>query len=247
MTENNRPQDFDDDEINLIDLIYPIYKKRRFLITFSLVIAVITAVVTFFQPKTYQATAVILPVSGDSSSLSGLESSLLGQTGVISQGASISSTSSTFEAVLKSNELAAKVLNRYDYFSIKGIKKTSGSVTSSCKELTGSLTVTSSKKDPTISISIKSQDPVFASDIANSYVKELDDYNLTKSFTTAGRLREYLEKRTDEAGKELDQAQSDLREFQEKSKAVSISQQGEATLKVLGEMEAKTGVSEING
>ena len=240
-------QEEPDDEINLIDLVYPVYKRRRFLIRFCLIIAVAAGIWSFFSPKTYEATAVILPVSEDSSgtSLSGLASSLLGQSGLGSlvMGSTSSSSSATFEAVLKSNELAAYVLSRYDYFSMMGIsrKGENGSINS----LAGLVTVTTSKTDPTISISIQSEDPVFAYELANSYVKELDKYNLNNSFTSAGSLRKYLEKRMDEVNRELDQAQKELREFQEKNSAISVSRQTEATLKVLAEMEAQRVALEV--
>jgi len=241
-------QEEPDDEINLIDLIYPIYKKRRFLICFCLIVAVAAGIFSIFSSKTYEATAVILPVSEDNSStsLSGLASSLLGQSGLsdlVNLGSSSSSSSASFEAVLNSNELAAEVLKRYDYFSIMGIN--SRGENNSIKSITGSLTVTSSKKNPTISIKIQSKDPVFASELANSYVRELDKYNLNNSFTSAGRLRQYVEKRMDEANRELDLAQIELREFQEKYSVISVSQQAEATLKVLAEMEAQRVALEV--
>jgi tyrosine-protein kinase Etk/Wzc len=237
-----------DDEINLIDLIYPVYKRRKFLIRFCLVIAIAAGVISLFLPKTYQATAVILPVSdqGNSSLTSGLASSVLGQFGLSSLsglGLSGSTTSKNFKAALKSNELANEVLNRYDYFSIMGIGK-KGEIKSS-KAIAGLINVTESKTDNTISISVQHRDPVFASDLVNSYVKALDAYNLNNSFTSAGNLRKYVEKRLEEAGAELNQAQQDLRDFQEKNRAVSISDQGQATLKVLAQLEAQRVAMEV--
>jgi tyrosine-protein kinase Etk/Wzc len=240
-----------DDEINLIDLIYPIYKRRKFLIRFCLVIAIAAGVISLFLPKTYEATAVILPVSdqGNSSLTSGLASSVLGQFGLSNlsmlglPGLTGSTTSKNFKAALKSNELANEVLNRYDYFSIMGINKKAEN--KRIKSIAGLIAVTESKTDNTISISVQHRDPVFASDLVNSYVKALDAYNLNNSFTSAGNLRKYVEKRLEEAGSELDQAQKDLRDFQEKNRAISISEQGQATLKVLAQMEAQRVVMEV--
>jgi tyrosine-protein kinase Etk/Wzc len=237
-----------DDEINLIDLVYPIYKRRKFLIRFCLVVAIAVGTASFLLPKTYEATAVILPTSQDNSStsLSGLASSLLGQSGLgglISLGGSSSTSSDVFEAVLKSSELTADVLNRYDYFIMMGVNKKGEE--GSIKGAIGSVNVATSKTDPTISISVQSKDPVFASDLANSYVKALDKYNQNNSFNSAGNLRKYLEKRMVEANMELDEAQKDLRDFQEKNKAVSISDQGQATLKVLAELEAQKVALEV--
>jgi hypothetical protein len=57
---HNSP-DYDEDEIRLIDLIYPIYKRRRFLILFCFVVVIAVAAITVIMPKTYEATGVILP------------------------------------------------------------------------------------------------------------------------------------------------------------------------------------------
>jgi len=232
-----------DDEINLIDLIYPIYQRRKFIICFCLIVAIATGIWGKFLPKTYEATAVILPVSDQKSSTLTSLSSTLEMFGLSGVGSSTSTSTKSFEAVLKSKELAGKVLRRYNYFSMMGISAKGEN--SSIKSLAQRVTVTTSKTTPTMSVTIQDQDPVFASDLANSYIKALDRYNLTYSFTTARSLREYIEKRMDEADKELNQAQVELREFQEKNNAISISQQAAATLEVLGQMEAQRVALEV--
>jgi tyrosine-protein kinase Etk/Wzc len=243
MRISSPPGEFDD-EINLIDLIYPIYKRRRFLTYFCVGIALAIGILSIFLPKTYKATAVILPITNQDTSLTkALTSTFLEQFGVSGLGSTASTPSVVFEAVLKSNELALDVLNRYDYFSIMGIKRDGEKRTA--KAFAGQIGVSSSKTDNTISVSIQSRDPVFAADMANSYVKALDRYNQTNSFTSARYLREYIEKRLDAADKELDQAQVALREFQDKNSAISISQQAGATLKVLGEIEAQRVAIEV--
>jgi len=239
------PQEDFDDEINLIDLLYPIYKRRRFLTWFCVAIALAIGIWSFFLPKTYQATAVILPQTSErSASLSqSLTSTFLEQFGVSGLVSSGSTPSAVFQAVLKSNELAMDVLNRYDYFSIMGINQDGKKKTA--KSFAGQLSVTSSKTDSTITVNIQSKNPIFAADMANSYVKALDRYNQTNTFTSARYLREYIEKRLNEADKELDIAQQELRDFQEKNKAVSISDQAKATLEVLADMEAQRVAIEV--
>jgi tyrosine-protein kinase Etk/Wzc len=238
-----------DDEINLIDLIYPIYKRRKFLIRLCLGVALAVGAISFFLPKTYEATAIILPVSEQNSSniTGGLASSIMGQLGLSGlSGLGISGSSTTaknFKAALKSNELANEVLKRYDYFSMMGISKKGEK--SSSKAIAGSINVTESMTDNTISISIEHHDPVFAANLVNSYIKALDKYNVNNSFTSAGNLRKYLEKRLEEANIELDQAQQELRDFQEKNKAVSVSDQGDATIKVLAQLQAQKVAMEV--
>jgi len=239
------PQEDLDDEINLIDLLYPIYKRRRFLAWFCVGIALAIGIISLVLPKTYKATAVILPQTSErSGSLTqSLTSAFLEQFGVSGLLSSESTPSAVFQAVLKSNELALDVLDRYDYFSIMGIKRDDEKETA--KGFAGQLSVTSSKTDNTITVNIQSPDPVFAADMANSYVRALDRYNQTNSYTSARYLREYIEKRINEADKEMDIAQQELRDFQEKNRAVSISDQAKATLEVLADMEAQRVAIEV--
>jgi tyrosine-protein kinase Etk/Wzc len=228
-----------DDEINLIDLLYPIYKRRRFLTLFCFGIALTIGTISLFLPKTYEATAVIFPQTSESSTglRESLASTYLQQLGVSGLLSSSSTPAAVFQAVLKSNELALDVLNRYDYFSIMGIKKGNENITA--KAFAGQVDVVSSTEDNTITVSIQSPDPVFAADMANSYVKALDRYNQANTFTSARYLREYIEKRLESADKELDIAQKKLRVFQEKNRAISISDQAKKTLEILGELEAQ--------
>jgi uncharacterized protein involved in exopolysaccharide biosynthesis len=94
-------------------------------------------------------------------------------------------------------------------------------------------------------VSVQSHDPILAADLANTYIQELDKYNRTNTVSSAQRLRKYVEERLDAVNTELEQAQKDLRRFQEENKAISISKQAEATLKVLSELEAQRVAVEV--
>ena len=236
---NIPPQEcYDDDEINLIDIIYPIFKRRKFLIIFCLIITFLVGVVSIFSEKVYNAKSVILPESGKGNNEIGVKAAFLEQYGISGLGGASSTPSAVFGAILKSNELAWDVLNHYDYYFILGITQYNDKKILA-KVFADGVKVSESKNDPSISISMQSNNSVFAADIANSYVQALDEYNLKNSYTSTQRLREYIENRLSVAEEELDKAQNELREFQEQNKAISISKQTESTLQVLAEMESQ--------
>ena len=234
---NLPPEDcYDDDEINLIDFIHPIYKGCKFLIIFCLTITFFTGVISVFSEKLYNAKAVILPEVGDTNNDTGVKAAFLEQFGIAGLGGAQTTSSAVFGAVLKSKELAWGVLSRYDYYYVAGIVQEDDKK-KLAKGFSEDVIVLESKDDPSISISMQVNDPVLASDIANSYVQALDEYNLANSYTSTRRLREYIENRLIVADEELDSAQKGLREFQEKNKAISINKQAAATLNVLEELE----------
>jgi len=52
---------YEEDEIRLIDYVYPIYRHRKFLVLFCLVVVILVGLYTFRMPKVYEAKGVILP------------------------------------------------------------------------------------------------------------------------------------------------------------------------------------------
>ncbi|MBW2037389.1 MAG: hypothetical protein JRI41_07920 [Deltaproteobacteria bacterium] len=242
--EMSRARQFDevDEEINLIDLIYPLYKRRRFLILFCVLSVAAVGIISIAMPKTYEATAVILPEAKQGTG-SELKAAFLEQFGISGLGATTATPAEVFESVLKSRELARGVLSRYNYFHIMGIDNKSRQ-----KVIDGfakSVKVKKGRKEPTLSVSIDSHDPTVAADLANTYIVELDKYNRTNMVTSAQRLRKYIEERLQAANAELELAQQELRKFQEQNRAISISKQAEATLKVLSELEARRVALEV--
>ena len=227
----------------MIPLIYPLYKHRKFLLCFCLIVVVAATGITYVMPKTYEATAVILPEAKETNMGKELKAAFLEQFGIAGIMSSAGTPAEVFEAMLKSRELARQVLRRYNYFDNRGVNHKGDEQV--VKALTETIRVTRSRHEPTLSVSIQSSCPVFASDMANTYIIELDDYNRENTLTSTKRLRKYLEKRLEAADQELEDAQKDLRTFQEEHRAISISQQAEATLKVLSEMEAQRVALEV--
>lgn len=239
MNQQEQPTQYDEieDEINLVDLIYPIFKRRKFLLVFCVIMVLLTSVYTITRPKTYEATASILPEAQTGGTGTELKAAFLEQFGIAGIGGSTSTPSEIYEAVLKSRELAKNVLQRYNYFTLKGIKKKNEA--SIASGFTSKVKVDKSRDDPSIRVSIQGHDPIMTMDLANTYVRELDEFNRNNTLTTAQRLRQYIDQRLKTANEELEQDQSELRRFQEENKAISISKQAEATLLVLSEMEAQ--------
>ncbi|MEJ2725653.1 MAG: Wzz/FepE/Etk N-terminal domain-containing protein [Deltaproteobacteria bacterium] len=235
--------DYDEDEIRLIDLIYPIYKHRRFLILFCLVVVLAVAAISLTMSKTYEATGVILPEPKEAGAGEEVKAAFLQQFGVAGIMSSAATPAEVFEAILKSRELARQVLYRYNYFRNKGVIRDKED--EAVKSFVESIKVKKSRDEPTLSVSVQGHSPVFAADIANTYIIELDKYNRENTLTSTKRLRKYIESRLDAAEIELDEAQQNLRKFQEEHRAISISKQAEATLNVLSEMESQRVALEV--
>jgi uncharacterized protein involved in exopolysaccharide biosynthesis len=231
------------DEINLIDLIYPIIKHIKFLIVFCLVCVLLAGIITVFISKTYSAKAVLLLEKQGSAADSGIGAAFLQQFGIAGLMGNGGVSGDTFLAVLKSKELTREVFKHYHYFDIRGISlRNQESVIQSFSE---NVSANQDKIQPIISIMIEGSDPVLVADITNTYAIALDKFNQTNTITSAQRMRKYIEGRLRSANKELDEIQAAFQKFQEKNKAVSISKQAEATMMVLSELEAQRVATEV--
>jgi uncharacterized protein involved in exopolysaccharide biosynthesis len=234
----------DESDIHLIDLIYTIHKHRKFLIIFCLLVVVAVGVLSVLSPKTYEATAVVLPEEKENAGGAGeLKAAFLEQFGLAGLGEATATPAEVFEAILKSRELAREVLRRYRFYYVEGVSEEKEE--EFLDKFIEKVKVKKARNGPTISVTTMASNPFLAADLANTYVTELDRYNRNNTITAAQRLRQYIERRMKEAEKELEQAQDDLRKFQEKNKAISISKQAEATLAVLSELEAKRLALEV--
>ena len=239
------PSNHFDEEINILDFIFPIFKRWKFLVIFMFGVVSFAAIYTFRTPKTYEATAVILPEPKPTDGGIGVElkAAFLEQFGVSGIGNASSTPSEVFEAVIRSEYLARQVLDRYNYFYVMGITDEDEEFVT--RSFVRAVNVEKGEAGPTLSITIQSGDPLLAADLTNSYIEALDKYNQSNTITSARRLRKYIEDRLKTANYDLEKAQKELWQFQDKNKAISIEKQTKATIEILSELEAQRVILEI--
>ncbi|MBI5683297.1 MAG: hypothetical protein HZC45_09110, partial [Deltaproteobacteria bacterium] len=120
---DNRPEEkvqtdrFYEDEINLLDYLMVIWKRKVLIILLTFLTVLFTAGYSLRLPEIYQSNAVITPIGDKGSGGGGL--SLLAQFGGI-PGIAIPGSSSAAEIVnlMKSNILREKVIERYELLPI---------------------------------------------------------------------------------------------------------------------------------
>ncbi len=94
-------------------------------------------------------------------------------------------------------------------------------------------------KSQIISISVENRDPQMAADLANSYVEALDAVNRKVNVNEGQRKRIFLEKRLKKVKKDLINAETALKAFQEKNKLVLLDDQAKAVIEGAAEIKAQ--------
>jgi tyrosine-protein kinase Etk/Wzc len=243
MTQDNQNSDLashnsmemEEDEINLIDLLLVLLKWKRMIFWIVAASIVISVIVALISPKSYIATARILPPQESKSSMSGLLSQVggtLGGLGLDLIGGE--STSDVYVGILESRTVADNLIKKYDLMERYDTKY----MADTYEELSERSAFDVDSKNQIISISVEDRDPQIAADMANTYVEELDIINRTVNITEGQRKRIFLEKRLAKVKEDLINAEMDLKAFQEQYKLVSIDEQARVAIEGAAEIKA---------
>ena len=237
--EPNRPPQPEDDEINLLEYLLVIVKHKKLIFITCVVTFILTCGITLQLPNIYLSTARILPPQERQSSIS----SMIGGLGGLAALAGVSvegGSSLLYVSMLKSRTISDAIIQRFDLMTLNGWS----SRFIAYKALDRMVTV-GFGKDGVIAISVENKDPELASKIANAYVEELKNLNVSLNLNSAGRERLFLENRLALVKSDLTKAEDLLKDFQEKNKAIRIDAQANAIIDAIAKLKGELASKEV--
>lgn len=234
--------------MTLQDIIHLLLINWRDIIKYTVGSTIIIFLYLFLiSPITYNAPVTILPPP-ETDQMSGLGSLISGSgVGDFLTGKFAPGNSQLFLQILKSRTAAEYVIRKNNLLEFYGedseyevIKKLKddleldlskeGIITLSLRVSTGFLPLVFSDKD-----SVK----VLAAKISNSFVEALDSINKEKISYRAKRSREYIEAQLKQTKSELDSAEINLMEFQQKNKTISLPEQLTTSIESAAKLKAE--------
>ncbi len=244
---NPEPQNPEPNEIDLLDYLNVLVKRRRMIVRNAFYAAVLMAGISLVLPKTYTATATLLPP--DESKQTGLQA-LLSNTpaGLFNLPGLPASTSEILVEVLKSRSVTTGVLKRRYRYGDQ--EKTLLEIwdTASEQQAIEKLRKRSrifANEQGIIQISVELHDPELAAQVANAFTAELDRVNQEKSVSKAKNSRIYIEEQLKITAKRLKEASEALAEFQARYKAVDLEQQTRVAIEKAGEIKGTLLAKEV--
>jgi uncharacterized protein involved in exopolysaccharide biosynthesis len=193
-------QDFDEESINLADYIRVISKHRQMIFKVCAITVVVTAVVSLFLPKSFSATASVVPpmdvLQRDSMFAGGLGAA---KNPMLRQMMDITGVGDMYVGILQSRSVADALIERFDLAKVYHIPRYVSDIR---KKLTERTSIEVSKKG-IISVTVEDSDPCRAAALANSYVEELDRQNKRLFVGQATSKKVFLENRLKEIEKDL--------------------------------------------
>jgi uncharacterized protein involved in exopolysaccharide biosynthesis len=235
-----------EDEINLLDYLIVLAKRKNFIIKVTLGFAVIAAIISLIMSPIYKAETKILPPSNGGSGLATQLMNQLGQLGVLAGmgGGPLNgkTPNELYIGLLKSRTVLDRMIDRFDLMKLYG---TSYRQTARTKLLDDVLVVRDDKKSGIITINVEDKDPKRAAEMANAFVEELQRLNTGLAITQASQRRLYFEEQLKAAKASLSQAEEGMKGFQEKTGALHMESQAKAVIEGIGMLRAQIASKEV--
>jgi len=230
-----------EEEINLLDLLLVIAKRKGLIIKITFGVAIITAIISLILTPIYKAETKILPPQ---TSGGGLASQLISQ---MAGGLDISALGGKTPAdlyigMLSSNTVVDKIISRFNIMQEEGFNYKGDARNFVLKNITN---FSYDKKSGIITIAVQDKDPKRAADMANAFVEELKNLNKGLAITEASQRRLYYEEQLKDTKDALIKAENEMKAFQEKTGALQIDEQAKAIIGGIADLKAKVAAKEV--
>jgi tyrosine-protein kinase Etk/Wzc len=242
MADEQRTQPEEGDEINLLDYVLVLLKRKRLIITVTLGVALLTAVWSLITPKIYRAETKILPPSQQQGGASQLLNQLVGAAGIPLGGTmGIKTPNELYIALLKARPVLDPIVDR---FNLMAFYKTE-SRERVRDALAATLSARDDKKSGIVAIGVEDKDPKKAADIANAFVEELKNMTKGLAVTEASQRRLFYEEQLKDVRAFLIESEDSMKGFQEKTGAIRIDEQAKVVIQSIAQLRAQIAAKEV--
>jgi uncharacterized protein involved in exopolysaccharide biosynthesis len=229
-------------DINLLDFLIIILKKKRMILGITLSLVFITTVVSFLMTPIYRAETTIFPPHQKSSGIAIqlLSEFTTGAQNLLGGDLGLSNPNDTYTGMLKSRTVYDRIIDRFNLmeyyeeeFREDARKQLDDSV--KVKDNTGGIIV----------IQVEDADPQLAANMANGFVEELKEMVQVIAVTEASKRRLFFDGQLKQSQENLVRAEEAMRDFQESTGVIKIEDQTEAVIESIASLRAKIAAKEV--
>ena len=212
-------------EVSVLDLVNLMLRNRRLLVGLPAITSVLVVVGIILMPRTYTASASLLPQSTAASS--SRISSLAAQFGLNVPGADPSQSPAFYASLLQSREVLEPVVQdrfrlvvRGDSISetlidlLKARGRTAGArLESAVDKLEERLTVSVDRQTGLVEFNVRTQSPELSYQIVKRMLAQVTAFNIGRLQSQAAAERAFVEQQAERAQGQLRQAENELKDF----------------------------------
>ena len=234
-------------QITIADYLAVVMKNRRFILRNVIAVALMAAAISLLIPQKFTSTATILPPNPEQEAMfgfipglsaGGLSSRMSGLMGGLVP--SLSTPSDLYAAIMTSGRIKGRIIRKYN------LKREFKARTNyDASKALDEITKVEVSPEGIISVSVIYTDKELATDIANSYVEELDKFNTETAMTTGKKYRIFIEERLKETIDTLSMTEEKLRAFQEKHRTIALDIEVEQAIATIAELKSQIILLEV--
>lgn len=251
LTEAARIPRYDEPEnYTAINRLRLLLDERFTLLRFAACGLVLSTLIAFTIPFSYESRTQLMPPDQDSGS--GLMSLLAmtarsgGSLGMLAGDMlGLKTSGALFIGILRSHTVEDRIVEQFDLKSVYHVRR----MQDARHRLESNTEITEDRKSGIIGISVTDHSPQRASAIAEAYVAELDRLVAELNTSAAHRERVFLEGRLKTVKQDLDSSAKEFSQFASKNTAIDIKEQGKAMLEAAAILQGNliAAQSELEG
>lgn len=204
-------------------------KHVYFILVFTAVVLLTTALVNFLMPKSYRSSTSIFRPQESQLSLEWIKAVSQVERELAPQ---ITTNIDLFLSILKSRSMKDEIIRKFNLIQVYGAKDMD-----EAREILEASTRIDISKEKMIVISVRDRNAARSAAIANFYVENLDKSIKDLNIITAKRNRMFIEERLEETSKVLNNAEQKLKDFQVNN-VVVVSKEGSQVAEIANELES---------
>ena len=231
----------EEEEISLIDILTIIGQQKSLIIGLTLASALFAVIASLSMTPVFTARTLVMPPQQQQSSAASSLASLGALAGVASSTIGIKSPDDMYISFMTSESFQKKII---DHFNL--MDRYHCPFVIDCRQsLSQHARIVSDKKSSLIAIEVDDVDPVFAANMANTFVEELGTLLGRLAVTEAQQRRLYFENQIKKTQDDLSLAETQFRNAQHRSGLQLPTVEAETGVKTIAEMHGQIAAREL--
>lgn len=232
-------------QTDTVEWLRLLWEVRRFLWRVTLWGFVLSAIIAFVIPKSYESTTRLMPPDAQSGSSIAMLSVLAGKGapalgGLFGDLLGLKGSGALFVDVLHSRTVEDRLIDRFDLRKVYGDKYWEDAR----QNLAKYTSISEDRKSGVITIVVTDHDPHRAAQMAQAYVEELDRLVAQVSTSAARRQRVFIEQRLQAVRQDLDNASRRFSEYASKNTTIDLTSQAKAEVEAAAKLEGELIVAQ---
>lgn len=228
-------------ELNLLELLTALVKRKRLIIAITLTAAVASVIYSLLLSPIYTATAKVLPPQKEGGNLTTALGQLGGIAAAVGLGGGFGGSAELYVSLLKSRSVADAVIKQLDLMNEFKAK----TADDARRKFGVTVKVQAGAKDGVITISADALKPEMAARLVNATVEELGRRSVQLNLAKVNNDRVFLEKRLEIVRKDLRKAEDEMRIFAQQNKAIQVDTQAKASIDGIAKLKAELASREV--